>query len=150
MSFITRNWRGLALVVLGIGTVLAAHYFLNSCADAGKMMTTSMGSQVPMRCSWTERGIQGMGALVALMGLILMVWPESWRGISLSAAGAGLLMVITPLWLIPTCDNQMMTCNLSLKPGAVVLGAVIAIAGLLGSIRLRQYESGAGGVGRTA
>ena len=146
MNVITRNWRGLLVVTLGVATLLSTHYLLHSCADTGVFLTTMKGASVPMRCSWTERAVQGVGGLVALLG-VLMVWlRESTRGLSLAVAASGLLMFLTPIWLIPTCDSPMMNCNLSLKPGAMLLGALITIAGLASAISVRRF----GEAGRTA
>ena len=139
MTYLQRNWRGLLAIVLGLVTVLGAHYMLDVCADAGKAINTAQGMQVPMRCSWTERAVEGTGGLIALIGLIMTFSRESVRGLSLAVSGAGLLMLITPIWLIPTCDMASMTCNLSFKPGTMLLGGLIAIAGLVMSIRLPAY-----------
>jgi len=146
VNVIMRNWRGLLVVALGVATLLSSHYLLHSCADTGVFMTTMKGASVPMRCSWTERAVQGIGGLAALLG-VLMIWlRESTRGLSLAVAASGLLMFLTPIWLIPTCDSPMMNCNMSLKPGAMLLGALIAIAGLAAAVPVRSFE----GEGRTA
>jgi hypothetical protein len=144
MQFLNRNWRGLMVFGLGAATLLAAIFLLHNCADTGHLVKLANGTETDMACTWTKRAVEGIGGLVAIMGLVMLWIKESARAISLVAAAAGLLMVATPLWLIPTCKNAMMTCNLSLKPGTLILGGVIALAGLVGALRFAR--AGAGGV----
>jgi len=145
MRFLEQNWRGLTLLVLGAGTVLAAIFLLDTCADAGKFLTTNNGATVHMGCTWTERAVMGLGGLIGLVGLITIFWKDAARALSLSTVGAGALMLATPLWLIPTCKMAMMTCNQSLKPGVLILSGLIMVAGLVGSIKLVRGEGAARG-----
>ncbi len=139
MNFLSRNWRGLLFIFLGLFTVFGAHYFLDTCADAGHFM--HMGDkEIHMGCTWTERGVIGVGGLVAFMGLAMLIARESWRGLSLAAAGAGALMILIPLYLIPTCAMPNMPCNLSLKPGSLLLGGLVLVAGLISMIRFRKLD----------
>jgi len=135
MSFISKNWRGLTFLTLGIATVLAGLFLLENCADAGHFVTNANGMKMHMGCTWTERAVLGLGGLTAFMGLVMLFMRESARALSLAAAAGGALMIATPLWLIPTCANPMMTCNLSLKPGVLTLGGLIMVAGLAGVVQ---------------
>ncbi|WP_374711902.1 DUF4418 family protein [Symbiobacterium terraclitae] len=143
-----RDWRPLLFIVLGGGAVLASHYLLHTCGDAGHMVQTAGGGMMPMRCHWSERAFQGVGALVALIGLFAYVFPDSVRGLSLAVAGAGVLMINIPVWLVPTCAMQGMVCNLSFKPGALLIGGITVLAGLLGTVRFEALIPT--GVGRRA
>lgn len=140
MDFVKRNWRGLTVLALGLITLPIAHYLLDSCGDAGKMLATAQGAQIPMRCSWTERAVQGIGGLVSVLGLIMIWTRDSVRGLSLATAASGILMIITPIWLIPTCSSAMMVCNLSLKPGTLLLGGLITLVGIGLSLKSPQFE----------
>ncbi|MFZ5824513.1 MAG: DUF4418 family protein [Bacillota bacterium] len=141
MSALSRNWRPLLFIVLGLTTVFGAHFFLDTCAEAGHFMTTAKGMKVHMGCTWTERAVMGVGGLVALMGLIGLFVKEAVRGLSMAIAGAGILMILIPVWLIPTCANPAMTCNLSLKPGSLLLGGIVTLVGLVASLRLQRLDS---------
>ncbi|HLN61195.1 MAG TPA: DUF4418 family protein [Symbiobacteriaceae bacterium] len=143
MKFLNNNWRGLTVFALGVATVLVTIFFLDSCADAGHFVKTANGMDMHMGCTWTQRAVIGLGGLTAVFGLIMMAMKEAARGLSLAAFATGALVIATPLWLIPTCKNAMMTCNLSLKPGALVLGGLILVAGLAGGLRFARGE-GAG------
>lgn len=141
MNMFSRNWRPILFMVLGLTTIFSAHFFLDTCADAGHFMTTAKGMKVHMGCTWTERAVMGVGGLVAFMGLVMLIAREAVRGLSMAIAGAGILMILIPVWLIPTCANPTMTCNLSLKPGSLLLGGIVTLMGLVASLRLRQLDS---------
>lgn len=140
----TRDWRPLLFIVLGAGAVLAAHFFLHTCSDHGHFVETASGALMPMRCHWSERAFQGVGALVAFAGLAMYFFPDASRGLSLAVAGAGLLMIIIPLWLVPTCAMPGMVCNLSFKPGALLAGGITVLSGLVGTLRLRRLDAAEG------
>lgn len=138
MRSLSNHWRGLTAVVLGLGTVLGAHFFLDTCADAGHLISMMGGKTMHMGCTWTERAIIGVGGLVAVMGLIMIWMREAARALSLAVAAAGILMIVIPVWLIPTCANATMVCNLSLKPGALALGGTVFLAGVAGAVKLAR------------
>lgn len=144
MRFWNRSGRGLVILVLGVGAILSAHYLLHSCADGGRFLTTASGAQIAMRCSWTERAVQGVGGLTAVIGLLMIWWHQAARGLALAASATGVLMMIIPVWLIPTCGTPTMICNLSLKPGAILMGGVVTLVGAALSLRspafVRQSE----------
>lgn len=139
MTFLTNHWRGLTAILLGLGTVLGAHFFLDTCADAGHLINMMGGKTMHMGCTWTERAVMGVGGLVAVMGLIMIWMREAGRALSLAVAAAGILMIAIPLWLIPTCANATMVCNLSLKPGSLVLGGLVFFTGLAGAVKLARF-----------
>lgn len=141
MTFLSRNWRGLLVLILGLVTILAAQFLLQVCTDAGHMLETTKGTMVPMRCHWSEQALKGVGGLVAGIGVVmLLARAEAQRALSAVAALAGLLMILQPLWLLPTCMMPSMICNLSFKPGAILLGALVVIAGVLGMIQWKRVE----------
>jgi len=139
MSFLSRNWRGLLFLVLGLATIFSAHYFLDSCADAGKFIEVGE-RKIHMGCTWTERGVIGVGGLVAFMGLLMLFAKDAWRGLSLAVAGAGALMILIPTYLIPGCSMPDMPCNLSLQPGSMFLGGLVLVAGLIGAVQFRRLD----------
>lgn len=143
MRRFTRNWRGVLFLTLGVAVVLAAHFVLDVCGDAGHMLETAKGTQVAMRCSWSERAIEGIGGLVAIMGVIMLFAPKAARTLSLATAFAGLLMLLVPIWLIPTCMSPTMVCNLSFRPGAILLSSLVVLAGLVGVLNLNRMGESA-------
>jgi hypothetical protein len=140
MTFLTKNWRGLAVFGLGALTLVLAATVLHVCADEGHFMTMQNGMQANMACTWTKRAVMGIGGLVAIAGLLMMWWHQAEQALSLLSLAAGALIIAMPLWIIPTCANQMMTCNMSFKPGALVLGGLIALMGAVGAIKFARGE----------
>lgn len=144
MTVFAKRWRGLLVLVLGLATVVAAQALLDVCGDAGHMLETATGAKVPMRCHWSEQAVKGVGGLVAGIGLVmLLARAEAQRALSAVTALAGLLIVLIPLWLIPTCTMATMLCNLSFRPGAILLGALVVLAGLLGMISWKRLGDAA-------
>jgi hypothetical protein len=138
MNFFARNWRGLLAMALGVATVVATTFFLHACADEGHFAKLANGMEMHMGCTWTERAVTGIGGLVAVVGILMIVMREAVRALSLTTLAAGALMIITPIWLIPTCKNPTMPCNLSLKPGTLLLGGLIVLAGLAGALKFTR------------
>lgn len=126
------------MVVLGVGSVLLATFVLKDCADVGHMMKTASGMSAPMRCFYTERAVDLVGGLVTVLGLIMLWQRDAARALSLGVAAAGLFMIAVPLWLLPTCPDPMMMCNMSLKPGAIILGALITVVGVVAGVQSRR------------
>jgi hypothetical protein len=128
--------------VFGLGalTLVLAATVLHVCADEGHFMTMQNGMQANMACTWTKRAVMGIGGLVAIAGLLMMWWHQAEQALSLLALSAGALIIAMPLWIIPTCANPMMTCNMVFKPGALVLGGLIALMGAVGAIKFARGE----------
>lgn len=144
MSLPAKKWRGLFVLFLGLAVVVAAQFFLTVCSDAGHMLETTKGTMVPMRCHWSEQALKGTGGLVAGIGAVmLLARDEAQRALSAVVALAGLFMVLIPLWLVPTCMTPSMVCNLSFKPGAILLGALVVLAGLLGMVKWKRVNQAA-------
>lgn len=139
MTVLTQRWRGLMMFLLGMATVVGT-LFMDSCADAGHYATLANGMQIHMGCTWTERAVLGLGGLVMVIGVIMLAAFPVARYLSMAGAAAGVLLLATPLWLIPTCANPMMPCNMSLKPGSLLLGGLITLGGLVGSVQLRRTQ----------
>jgi len=139
MAAVALRWRGLLILLLGAATV-AGTLVLDTCADAGHFATMASGMQAPMRCTWTERAVLGIGGLVMVIGLIMTAAHQAARLISAVAVASGVLLLVVPMWLIPTCANPAMPCNLSLKPGVLLVGGLITLGGLAGAVRVRRAE----------
>ena len=93
------------------------------------------GKQVPMRCHWTARAEMIFGALIVVVGLMIafLKKPGERQRLYHQVALLGLVTILTPLFILPTCMNPDMSCNVGTKPALVILGGLVLIAGLLGS-----------------
>ena len=86
-----------------------------------------------MKCHWMGRAEIGVGAVVALIGVLQMVMDHAKvrMGLSMAAVPMGLLTLLLPTKLIGVCMNQHMRCVTLTRPALLILGiAVMAVAGL--------------------
>lgn len=142
MEFLSKNWRGLAVLGVGVLTVVLAST-LHVCADEGNFVKTASGMNMHMACTWSQRAVIGFGGIVALMGLIMTFSRAAARAMSLASGLTGAMIIATPLWLVPTCKNAMMTCNQLFKPAVLILGGLILVVGLAGSISSARSKGAA-------
>jgi peptidoglycan/LPS O-acetylase OafA/YrhL len=125
------NTSGIVTAVLGLLIVITPIVF-PVCQGLLELVN---GKQVPMRCHWTARAEMIFGALLMVLGLMIAFLKEAGERQRLhhQVALLGLVTILTPLFIIPTCMNPEMSCNVGTKPALVILGALVLITGLLGS-----------------
>lgn len=136
MQFLQKHWLALVTVVIGLVLVFGPHNLFHNCADAGVTVKTAMGMAMPMRCTWSVRAEQGVGALAILLGAVMMMggFRTALRPLSWMALGLGLLTILNPLYIVPTCPDPKMICNLSVRPWLLLLGGLLTVAGLAGTL----------------
>jgi len=125
------NILGLLVIVVGILIILTPIIF-PVCRG---MLELVSGKKVPMRCFWTARAEYMLGALVLIAGLLIAFLKnaDSRRRLSHMVGFLGAAVILTPLYIIPTCMDPEMSCNVGTKPALIILGAVTLILGLVGS-----------------
>lgn len=125
------NTSGIIVAVLGLLIVITP-MVLPVCEGLLELVN---GKQVPMRCHWTARAEMIFGVLLVALGLMITFLKEAGERQRLhhQVALLGLVTVLTPLFIIPTCMNPEMSCNVGTKPALIILGALVLITGLLGS-----------------
>lgn len=123
---------GMLTVATGLLIVLTPNWLLPVCQG---LLELASGKQVPMRCFWTARAEMVMGGLILLAGLMLAFIgsAEGRRRLSHQIAFLGLATILIPLFIIPTCDNPDMACNVGTKPALLLLGGITLVLGLYGS-----------------
>jgi len=122
---------GIVITVLGLLIVLAPT-LLPVCQG---LLELANGRQVPMRCHWTARAEMLLGVLVLIVGLMIafLKTPEGRQRLHHQVAILGAAIILTPLFIIPTCDNPDMACNVATKPALIILGGIVLLVGLAGS-----------------
>lgn len=138
------RWLGIVASVAGLLLMFGPHNLFEICSDHGLFMTLKSGMQVPMRCTWTAAAAQGLGGLILLLGLVLWFSKEGLPTLSPVLLGAGLLVVLLPLYLVPTCPKPSEPCNLELKPALIGTGVVLIVTAAVALGLARR------GPGRTA
>jgi len=88
-----------------------------------------------MRCFWTARAEMLIGALVLIAGIFVAFakTEEARKRLNNQIIFLGLATILTPLFIIPTCMNPDMSCNIGTKPALIILGVVVTGLGLYGS-----------------
>ena len=122
---------GIVTVVLGLLIVLTPA-LLPVCQG---FLELASGKQVPMRCHWTARAEMLLGVLVLIVGLMIafLKSPEGRQRLHHQVALLGAATILTPLFIIPTCANPDMACNVATKPALIILGGIVLLVGLAGS-----------------
>ena len=119
---------GVALVGL---LIVATPWLLPVCEGLLELVS---GMTVPMRCHWTAQAEILLGSLVTIVGLLLAfsVEKETYRKLSLIVLVLGIIVILTPIYFLPTCMSPDMACNLGTKPALILLGGITLLFGLIG------------------
>src|SRR5690606_10607353 len=122
---------GALLVILGIVIILTPWVLFPVCEVEGMYLTTSAGVQMPMKCGWTARAETAMGALIIVMGGLLVArhTPETRQAVGLFNVAAGILVVLFPTYLIGMCRLADHPCRQLTLPALEVLGVIVIIIG---------------------
>lgn len=123
---------GLITAAMGFLIIIVPNWVLPVCEG---MLELADGRHVPMRCFWTARAEIVLGALVLIAGLMVafLSSAEARRRLHHLVAFLGVAVILTPLYIIPTCMNPDMACNVGTKPALIILGGITLALGLYGS-----------------
>ncbi len=123
------SWSGAAALALALLTALAPFEIFPVCTAA---MKTAAGASVPMKCFWTARAVLADAAFAGLAGILLcfLRQPAARRAVGALLALAGLLVVLTPAWLIGVCAGETMPCRMGTAPALYLLGGLAFVTGL--------------------
>jgi hypothetical protein len=118
---------GIAVAVLGLLIALVPVYIFPTCS---KLIETTAGGTVPMKCFWSGRAEIGIGLLILCGGVLLAFFksPFTRIGISLMTALAGVLGLLVPNLLIGGCGMPTMACRMSTFPALIVLSLLTVAA----------------------
>ncbi|MBT7190509.1 MAG: DUF4418 family protein [Anaerolineae bacterium] len=122
---------GIVVAVLGLLIVITP-IVLPVCES---LLELANGKQVPMSCHWTARAEMIFGALIVVVGLMIafLKKPGERQRLYHQVAFLGLVTILTPLFIIPTCMHPDMACNVATKPALIILGGIVLLVGLAGS-----------------
>ncbi len=126
------KYTGILTAVLGILIILIP-IILPVCQG---LLELANGKKVPMRCHWTVQTEMILGALIIVVGLFQFFAKSQneRRSLSLQVAFMGLVVVLIPLFIIPTCTDPEMACNIGTKPAILILGGITFMEGLYGGL----------------
>lgn len=117
--------------------VNTAHGIHNQVANTGHMHT---GAGKIMKCFWTARAELGIGALIIVIGTLMLLSRTIFvrLGLSMALACISLLSIAIPTILIGVCSNEMMRCNMGAKPALVLLSGILFVVSILNSLYLNK------------
>lgn len=126
------NVTGLVTAAIGFLIVIVPNWVLPVCEG---LLELTNGKHVPMRCFWTARAEMVLGGLVLVSGLLLafLISTEARQRLNHMVVFLGLAVILTPLYIIPTCMDPDMACNVGTKPALLLLGGITMVLGLYGS-----------------
>jgi hypothetical protein len=125
---------GGAVVVLGLLAALGPQFLFRVCPVMGDMV---------MRCHWTAQAEIGVGALIAALGIALMIFasPGIRLGLSIGVFLSGVLVLLLPHVLIGGCPSPFMECRKIAFPALTVIGILLLITAALNAWYLANNQS---------
>ncbi len=125
---------GIGAILSGLLISLGPQFIFKACEP------TAEGKW--MACHWTVQAELGIGLLIAVLGVLLLVFQSQKIrfGLSVAIVLAGVLAVLFPTVLIGGCAMKTMTCRSVTFPALEAIG-VLTIAGFaVNSIYLLRAE----------
>lgn len=129
-----KSMRVLGLAIVIIALVAGIVPALNNCSAGGKMLTTTAGKQVPMKCYWTAQASIAAAFPLGVLGIALALSrrKETRRALALVGATLGVTIALLPTYIIGTCASYEMVCNLVMRPTMIGLGILtVAVTGVV-------------------
>ncbi|SHH74736.1 protein of unknown function [Sporobacter termitidis DSM 10068] len=110
------------------------------CAADGDAMSASMNMM--MKCHGTGQAALGLGALIAVSGvlLILLRSKQTRLGLSIALFLNGILALLIPTALIGVCDGAQMSCRMLALPALTILSSLAIIAAAANAVYLYQSD----------
>jgi len=134
---------GAITVILGIIVAIAPHYIAPVCAYHGKVIkATVMGKEMTilMKCSWTANAEVALGALIVVVGILLIAsrQAETRMMLNVNALVLGIFVMLLPTYLIGVCVTETMPCRIATLPALLALGVVVIIVAIVGIVVARR------------
>ncbi len=144
---------GIALILLGVLLALGPQTIFPVCG-VHKESTNSMQSSIAtqssesemssakmtskMKCYWTARTEIGIGAMIAVIGVLLLLIGDSRIRIGLSIAALlnSFFSASIPTILIGVCGSKHMSCNKLALPAILILSSFTAVLLIINIIYL--------------
>lgn len=138
----------LGAVMIVLALVLAIAPVFTDCESQGKTLATADGRSVSMKCHWT--GVAEIAAAIPLgiAGVYALRGrrKETTRFAAIVGAASGLMAILLPTVLIGTCMNDMMVCNVQMRPILLASGILAMVASIALFFTAREPEPPAAAV----
>jgi hypothetical protein len=116
-------------VAAGLLIALGPQFLFKVCPVMGDMI---------MKCHWSAQAEIGVGALIAALGIVLVVFagPKTRLGLSIGVFLSGVLALLIPHVLIGGCPGHSMACRKITFPAITVISILLLIGVALNALYL--------------
>jgi len=120
---------GIIMMILGALLIFGPWFLFPVCETEGMWIKPG----IPMPCGYTARAEIVLGALVVIVGALLLWVKSRETRIVLGVMGVamGVLSILVPVQIDGVCANQTHPCVLETRPALIVIGAVVILVSLL-------------------
>ncbi|MCX6007053.1 MAG: DUF4418 family protein [Chloroflexi bacterium] len=122
---------GIIIIVLAVS--IAAIPQFTTCGSQGKMLTTSTGTVIPMKCTWTGQAELALSLPLFAVGVLLLISrrKESLRNLSFMGMILGALVILLPTNLIGVCAAPGMICISVMMPAMIFFGTLTILTSIV-------------------
>ncbi|MDR2795312.1 MAG: DUF4418 family protein [Spirochaetaceae bacterium] len=120
---------GGAAIVFGLLIALGPQFLFPVCPVEGGMF---------MKCHWSAQAEIGVGAVIAVLGIALVIFANSKirLGLTIGIFLSAVLSLLIPHALIGGCAMQSMPCRKISFPSIVVISILLLIGSALNTLHL--------------
>ena len=124
---------GGGVVVFGLLIALGPQFLFKVCPIRGDMI---------MKCHWSAQAEIGVGALIAALGIGLIVFanPKTRLGLTIGVFLSGVLALLIPHALIGGCPGHLMPCRKITFPALTVISILLLIAAAINALYLARRK----------
>jgi hypothetical protein len=129
---------GIPFTAIGLLIALGPYTLFPVCEVMGDMF---------MKCFWTRRAELGIGIIIAVLGVLSILFKPARLGIAVFLNGV--LALLIPAILIGVCDHAHASCRVLALPSLLILSAILIAIAVINGIALFKSsgESSLLGVG---
>jgi hypothetical protein len=124
---------GGAAIVFGLLIALGPQFLFKVCP---------VMDGIYMKCHWSAQGEIGVGALIAALGIALVIFtdPKTRLGLSIGIFLSGALVLLIPHALIGGCAMHSMPCRKIAFPAITVIAIMLLIVTALNTLYLARKK----------
>jgi hypothetical protein len=120
-------------IVFGLLIALGPQFLFKVCPVMGGMI---------MKCHWSSQAEIGVGALIATLGITLVIFasPKTRLGLTLGIFLSAILALLIPHALIGGCASHTMPCRKITFPSITVISILLLIGAALNALYLARKK----------
>jgi hypothetical protein len=120
-------------IIFGLLIALGPQFLFKVCPVMGNMI---------MKCHWSAQAEIGIGALIAALGIALIVFanPKTRLGLTIGIFLSAVLALLIPHTLIGGCVNHTMPCRKITFPVLTVISILLLIGTVLNTLYLARKK----------